>query len=202
MYNDFNYENALEKIKSALYDIYESQEVRIGLENDNNKKNEIVKRYISVKDLASKLIEDIEDLYSNEETDVNEPKITQTYNYETRENQTAKIDDSNVKEDLEREDIHKNLPRFYLDFRNGAKPNFAFVPDSIYIKLKTNGRSLFYDNRFYKQDTIEKKGIIVRKDQFMKLSLSKDRQEGMLREAKQYRIELARKSRQKLQDII
>ena len=57
------------------------------------------------------------------------------------------------------------------------------------------------NNKFYKQDELDTKGIIVRSDQFMKLSLSKKRQEGILMEAKQYRINLATKSREQLEQI-
>ena len=61
------------------------------------------------------------------------------------------------------------LPKFYLDSRNGEKPNFAYVPKTIFTKLKSNSVSKDINNKIYKQDEEEKKGIIVRKDQFMKL---------------------------------
>ena len=75
------------------------------------------------------------------------------------------------------------------------------MPETIFIKLKSNAVSKDINNKIYKQDEEEKKGIIVRKDQFMKLSLSKERQDGVLKEAKIFRIKQAKKSRQQLQNI-
>lgn len=224
MYNNFDYLKAIEKIKSALYDIYESQEVMIGEEVDETSRNHRVERYIETKDLAVKLIEDIESLYLNkniskENKDSEEigPKVVQVTKQDELLQAGNQIEDVGLEKenstdlentkivvsenDISSEDIDKSdLPKFYLDYRNGDKPNFAFVPESIYTKLKANGTLESIDNRIYKQDEEEQRGIIVRSDQFMKLSLSKDRQEGVLKEAKHFRIEQARKSREKLQE--
>lgn len=223
MYINFDYLNAVEKIKSALYDIYESQEVMIGEEQDETLRNKRVEKYIETKDLAIKLIENIESLYLNKNTSKenkdlveNDAKVVQVTkqdellktsnqieNIDLEENE-KEIEDAKIvisEDDISDENIDKSdLPKFYLDYRNGDKPNFAFVPESIYTKLKSNGTLETIDNRIYKQDDLEKRGIIVRADQFMKLSLSKDRQEGVLKEAKYFRIEQARKSRKKLQE--
>lgn len=223
MYINFDYLNAVEKIKSALYDIYESQEVMIGEEQDETLRNKRVEKYIETKDLAIKLIENIESLYLNKNTSKenkdlveNDAKVVQVTkqdellktsnqieNIDLEENE-KEIEDAKIvisEDDISDENIDKtDLPKFYLDYRNGDKPNFAFVPESIYTKLKSNGTLETIDNRIYKQDDLEKRGIIVRADQFMKLSLSKDRQEGVLKEAKYFRIEQARKSRKKLQE--
>ncbi len=224
MYNNFDYLKFVEKIKSALYDIYESQEVMIGEEQDENSRNKRVEKYIETKDLAVKLIENIESLYLDKgvpkeknNVEESEPKIVQVAKQDEllqASNQIENVGDENEetietedvreatsKNDISDENIDKsNLPRFYLDYRNGDKPNFAFVPESIYTKLKANGTLEPKNNIVYKQDSGEKRGIIVRADQFMKLSLSKDRQEGVLKEAKYFRIEQAKKSRQKLQE--
>ena len=47
-------------------------------------------------------------------------------------------------------------------------------------------------------DENKPKGIIVRNDQFMKLALSKRRQEGVLADAKIFRVEQAKASRKKM----
>lgn len=48
-------------------------------------------------------------------------------------------------------------------------------------------------NKLYKKDAENAKGIIVRGDQYMKLALSKHRQEGVLEEAKAYRIDTVKR---------
>ena len=57
------------------------------------------------------------------------------------------------------------------------------------------------DGNIYKKDDLPVKGIIVRNDQYMKLALSKHRQEGVLAEAKNYRIETVKRKRQEQQKI-
>lgn len=108
-------------------------------------------------------------------------------------------------EDVKEESVNK----FYLDDRNGTKPNFAFVPKELYSIIKKNG--IFElnlnakeeindakDDRIHKTDENKPKGIIVRNDQFMKLALSKRRQEGILADAKIFRVEQAKASRKKM----
>lgn len=108
------------------------------------------------------------------------------------------------------EEVKKEtVSKFYLDDRNGTKPNFAFVPKELYSVIKKNG--IFElnsntkeeindvkDDRIHKTDENKPKGIIVRNDQFMKLALSKRRQEGVLADAKIFRIEQAKASRKKM----
>ena len=50
-----------------------------------------------------------------------------------------------------------------------------------------------FNSKIIKEDEEKPRGIIVRSDQYMKLALSKHRQEGVIREAKTYRINEARK---------
>ena len=222
MYNNFNYMDSVCKIKSALYDIYESQEAMIGEEQDENVRNRRVERYIETKDLAVKLLEHIDSLYeknnipknnnndiedSKEKVEIDEPEIIQISKQDELLKENNQIEDVNPSNTVEVDiqdsissDVN-NLSKFYLDPRNGEKPNFAFVPESIFVKLKSNSISEIINNRIYKQDEEEKKGIIVRKNQFMKLSLSKERQDGVLKEAKEFRIKQDKKSRQQLQKI-
>lgn len=108
------------------------------------------------------------------------------------------------------EEVKKEtVSKFYLDDRNGTKPNFAFVPKELYSVIKKNG--IFElnsntkeeindvkDDRIHKTDENKPKGIIVRNDQFMKLALSKRRQEGVLADAKIFRVEQAKASRKKM----
>ena len=51
----------------------------------------------------------------------------------------------------------------------------------------------------YKEDEEKPRGIIVRSDQYMKLALSKHRQEGVLKEAKKFRMEEVQKRRREEQ---
>lgn len=50
---------------------------------------------------------------------------------------------------------------------------------------------------FYKEDDKKVRGIIVRSDQFMKLALSRRRQEGVLEEAKEFRRDEVKRKREK-----
>ena len=68
MYNNFDYMDSVCKIKSALYDIYESQEVMIGEEQNEKARNKRVEKYIETKDLAVKLLEHIDSLYKKIDT--------------------------------------------------------------------------------------------------------------------------------------
>lgn len=120
------------------------------------------------------------------------------------------IDNNMVNEEMETPvevDINDNRNLFYLDDRNGRKPNFAYVPQILLDRIKQNGvRETTMDmssdkdsNKFYKEDKEKPKGIIVRNDQYMKLALSRYRQESVIRDAKMYRIEQAKASRIKLE---
>ena len=253
MYNDFDYEEALNQIKSSLFDIYESQEIIVGSIENDEERNKHVQKYIETKNLAVKLVENITALYSKpimtnkdilkiSEIQQAEPVIIKSVvdngeeiekndtisNQEVIDNNEEKnIEDNDFSEEefdsgqkeveetsledgddtfIVNEDKDKisnkesNYPKFYLDNRNGSKPNFAYVPEKLYLKIKSNAITSFDNNKIYKQDTEKRRGIIVRNDQFMKLSLSRHRQEGVLHEAKEFRIAQAIKSRKKLQE--
>lgn len=163
--------------------------------------------------------EDIpEQTSSNQEDIENDDNSVELTTEETKE-VSNESDDS--QEDIKEEQIEdekqsgneevkkETVSKFYLDDRNGTKPNFAFVPKELYSVIKKNG--IFElnsntkeeindvkDDRIHKTDENKPKGIIVRNDQFMKLALSKRRQEGVLADAKIFRIEQAKASRKKL----
>lgn len=195
MYNNFNYKESINKLKSILFDIYEDQEMIVGSIENEKEKNEHVVKYINVKNEAIDLLNAIEELY--------EGKIMPTPVIINNKQEPGMIENlvkninieqpKIIEEEKEVEEFDPN--KFYLDDRNGNKPNYAYVPESIFNKIRNNNLD---DNKIYKQDENERKGIIVRNDQYMKLSLSRHRQEGVLKEAKEYRIEVARKNREKL----
>ena len=163
--------------------------------------------------------EDIpEQTSSNPEDIENDDNSVELTTEETKE-VSNESDDS--QEDIKEEQIEdekqsgneevkkETVSKLYLDDRNGTKPNFAFVPKELYSVIKKNG--IFElnsntkeeindvkDDRIHKTDENKPKGIIVRNDQFMKLALSKRRQEGVLADAKIFRIEQAKASRKKL----
>ena len=95
-----------------------------------------------------------------------------------------------------------------------GKLHFAYVSEKLFNKIKnyrdpgdnlleadTDLDSSTFDGKIYKKDDLPVKGIIVRNDQYMKLALSKHRQEGVLKEAKNYRVETVRRKRQEQQKI-
>ena len=113
--------------------------------------------------------------------------------------QLKKLGEDKSTEEEFSKDENKDHPvqKYYLA-NSDITPNFAYVPEKILVKLKQKDNKA---NNYYKKDDLQTKGILVRSDQFMKLSLSKKRQEGILREAKEYRIKLATKSREQLEEI-
>lgn len=111
---------------------------------------------------------------------------------------------TSITEEMDLEPTLQEDPKekFYLDDRNGNKPNFAYVPPELFEIIKKNRILVRNKNseigeqpsQLHKMDEEQAKGIIVRTDQFMKLALSRHRQESVLRDAKEFRIEQAKKS--------
>lgn len=268
MYNNYDYKDSISKIKSALFDIYENQEIIVGNIEDEEIRNVHVEKYIDLKNSAIMLIDKIDKLYQEDEYQIDnnkdnqsvdeskeitlekkpeenvqeEPKIISNIEIdseeennidENNEEETEDNIDENDEEEVENTEVsneenpetddeeqteenidvdeekNEDIPKFYLDDRNGNKPNFAYVPENLYQILKNNNKNNNdeeetevenIDNKFYKDSDDKVKGIIVRNDQFMKLSLSCHRQEGVIKEAKEYRIMQAKKSRQKFQE--
>lgn len=151
---------------------------------------------------------------SNTETIENDDNSVELSKEEKQEisNESDDSQEEQIEEEKqsENEEIKEEaISKFYLDDRNGTKPNFAFVPKELYSVIKKNG--IFElnlnakeeindakDDRIHKTDENKPKGIIVRNDQFMKLALSKRRQEGVLADAKIFRVEQAKASRKKM----
>ena len=151
---------------------------------------------------------------SNTETIENDDNSVELPKEEKQEisNESDDSQEEQVEEEKqsENEEVKEEaVSKFYLDDRNGTKPNFAFVPKELYSVIKKNG--IFElnlnakeeindakDDRIHKTDENKPKGIIVRNDQFMKLALSKRRQEGILADAKIFRVEQAKASRKKM----
>ena len=240
MDNNFNLKESLNGIKANLFDIYENQEQIIGSEEDADKRNLRLNNFIEVKDMALMLIEAIESLYTGTDYSIRElknPELPTTTEesqilnlVEMDENDSIKEeenyqDNSSEVEETNKEDVFEedstedndelNQDKYYLncDF---SKVNFAYVPESIYEKIKNHNS--FADEEFeedeeseaedinvetentddlyyHKEDSDKPRGIIVRNDQYMKLALSKHRQESVIKEAKQFRVEEVKKKR-------
>lgn len=120
-------------------------------------------------------------------------------------------EDRNISNKEQIEEISNEDLKYHL-ICDEKKLNFAYVSEDILEKMKSfqrksnvSSQKIFSStvdfNKVYKKDDLVAKGIIVRNDQYMKLALSKHRQEGILEEAKVYRIEEVRKKRQEQQKI-
>lgn len=208
----------------AIHYLYEEKE-----EQNSIVKNKLENPKIPIEMEESKILdmvensntEDIEeeDGDSNIPSDFYEEEIAQEdieENSEKTENEIS-LDGS---EDLENEEeissTEENLnqlKKYYLDC-DIKDVNFAYVPQSLYEKIKNfHSASLYeesieYDSstqeeteniRYVKQDNEKARGIIVRSDQYMKLALSKHRQEGVLKEARKYRMEEVKRKRKEEQ---
>ena len=226
MRNRFDYKEAINNIKASLFDIYEDQERLIGIEEDEEQKNIRISNFIDLKNNAVSFIDKIESLCNNNYS-INEENNIEYKDDNEIENSINNMENENIsnpeiveehpieEEGIQEESIEHNnseeqsIPKYYLncDF---DKVNFAYVPISIYEKIKNHKNESendefneeeqpqeveepveekIIDNHFYKQDLEKTKGIIVRSDQYMKLALSRHRQAGVLEEAKEYRKE-------------
>lgn len=271
MSNMFDYRKSLDGIKANLFDIYENQEQAIGLEENDNIRNQRLNKFIQVKDLALMLIDSIDDLYASDNLDDNyqmkklsNPKIPEVEEeskiLDLVEEGSQNIDTKGIKNS---EDIHTNdesnlddtslegetqadknneassLDKYYLDC-DESRVNFAYVPQKLFEKIKSNGNlskkqgeyqadleetesgadadfnesdissekdnislddKLKEESKYAKIDEEKPRGIIVRSDQYMKLALSRHRQEGVLKEARSYRINEVKRKRMENQKI-
>lgn len=229
-----NVVNEQEQTKNAENVDSEPKLVEINLDS---KTDELLKESDNTKSVDEIPVEEIDKEATNDEpntnidTDTFEEDTTEqtSSNTETIENDDNSVElskeekqeisnesDDSQEEQIEEEKQSENeevkeeaISKFYLDDRNGTKPNFAFVPKELYSVIKKNG--IFElnlnakeeindakDDRIHKTDENKPKGIIVRNDQFMKLALSKRRQEGVLADAKIFRVEQAKASRKKM----
>lgn len=222
MRNRFDYKESINNIKANLFDIYEDQERLIGLEESEEQKGIMINTFIELKNTSAIFIDKLESLYGDAYFKDTEDNITYDENNDVdNDNNNSSspeiIEEHPIEEEsIQEENIEHNnnenqqLPKYYLncDF---DKVNFAYVPMSIYEKIKNYKNEddtdefneeeqeenieqepveeKIVDNHFYKQDLEKVKGIIVRSDQYMKLALSRHRQAGVLEEAKEYRKE-------------
>ena len=121
--------------------------------------------------------------------------------------------DSDSDSEISFDNAEDNSNRYYL-LCDEDKLHFAYVSEKLFNKIKSYHVSDTEpleedtvsdvdtsDGNIYKKDDLPVKGIIVRNDQYMKLALSKHRQEGVLKEAKNYRIETVKRKRQEQQKI-
>ncbi len=277
MSNMFDYRKSLNGIKANLFDIYENQEQIIGLEENENIRNQRLNKFVQIKDLALMLIDSIEDLYVSDNLDDNyqmqklsNPKIpeveeeskildlveegrknTDTNGIKTSEDIHTNDEDTPKDTDLENEVLNDvvdegvNLDKYYLNC-DESRVNFAYVPPKLFEKIKLNGNlskkkeenkvdleevesdaeddsfnendvsieesdtensetsiesKTKEDGKYIKIDEEKPRGIIVRSDQYMKLALSRHRQEGVLKEARLYRINEVKRKRRENQKI-
>lgn len=255
MNSRFNYIEALNGIKAGLFDIYEDQEQEIGLEEDEEKRNTRLNKFIEVKNVALMLIEGIEYLYEDDTLKVADhildeklenPDISEevekskilnlvedfeknSIKEEEKVDNSKEVESDFVDNELEEnenvsfiepqeenfdfeEEIEDNsnvldktdLKKYYLtcDMKD---VNFAYVSQGLYERIKESGNLSFEqiqndefdeenkDLNIYKIDEEKVRGIIVRSDQYMKLALSRHRQESVLEEAREFRIQEAKK---------
>lgn len=212
----------LEKIQ-GLYqfsiDMEESDEEKIPSELSSNvpsdQDEEVVEEEVTSTDITEE--QEVED---GEVQVEEEPSLD--FSLDDQNNEAQSIELSDDEEEIESD------KKFHL-LCNEKDLNFAYVPENLLEKLKKYkdeeddisfdedssleddesfedqeefDSSLDTDNsKVYKKDKLPAKGIIVRNDQYMKLALSKHRQEGVLEEAKQYRIDTIKKKRQEEQKI-
>lgn len=121
--------------------------------------------------------------------------------------------DNDSDSEISFDNAEDNSNKYYL-LCDEDKLHFAYVSEKLFNKIKSYHVSDTEpleedtvsdvdtsDGSIYKKDDLPVKGIIVRNDQYMKLALSKHRQEGVLKEAKNYRIETVKRKRQEQQKI-
>lgn len=156
--------------------------------------------------------EKLSDLEENDSTeDVDSDNSDINFDDEAVEKTTTDDQESDEADTSDLEEANSN--KYYLLCDEG-KLHFAYVSEKLFNKIKnyrdpgdnlleadTDLDSSTFDGKIYKKDDLPVKGIIVRNDQYMKLALSKHRQEGVLKEAKNYRVETVRRKRQEQQKI-
>lgn len=217
MNKNFNYQSSLNLIKASLFDIYENQEQEIGTITDNKEREKHLKDFINLKNIAIMLIEGIEYLYEDKE----EPTLQNTNNNSNSfglkryylECSEKELNFAYVSRQLL--DRLKNYSTNQnLNFESPIIENEPIEEKQEQIQEQSNNNIDLEianeeittddiekdDNIFYKEDDKRVRGIIVRSDQFMKLALSRNRQEGVLEEAKEFRKnEVIRKRREEQQ---
>lgn len=226
MIKDFNYKKSINDIKASLFDIYEDQEQVIGLIEDSKVREKQLKYFIDVKNMALMLIEGIESLYEDEESLEKESPEKDIIKNDISVNNSNEVEKKEQNKDLKKyylDSDEENLNFAYVPLNLYEKlknhkeeleveNNSSFdevdntSDDEFNNDLEENDlkeeidEEIIKDNKLYKDDTNKTKGIIVRNDQYMKLALSKHRQEEVIKEAKDYRVEVVKEKRKKDQE--
>lgn len=208
MDKNFNYKASLNLIKASLFDIYENQEQEIGTITDNKEREKHLKDFINLKNIAIMLIEGIEYLYDSEEEilkdtkkssnnmikyylecnekDLNFAYVSRQLMEKLKNHSTTKLEnEESILSEVALDNKEKSDEDFDLELTNEE-----ITTDDIEID----------DGTYYKEDDNKVRGIIVRSDQFMKLALSRNRQEGVLKEAKEFRKEEVIRKRREEQE--
>jgi len=156
---------------------------------------------------------DEDNIQTNDEVETpDESSLDDSSDDQGRENSdTEESEDSDSEISFDNGEDNSN--KYYL-LCDEDKLHFAYVSEKLFNKIKSHHVSDTEpleedtvsdvdnsDGNIYKKDDLPVKGIIVRNDQYMKLALSKHRQEGVLKEAKNYRIETVKRKRQEQQKI-
>ena len=171
--------------------------------------------------------EEINDQVTNDEADEDNTQTddeTETSDESSLDEDTEEVEEKSDLEESEDSDndsdseisfdnAEDNSNKYYL-LCDEDKLHFAYVSEKLFNKLKSHHVSDTEpleedtvsdvdtsDGNIYKKDDLPVKGIIVRNDQYMKLALSKHRQEGVLKEARDYRVETVKRKRQEQQKI-
>lgn len=204
------------KEESKILDMVENSNTE-NIEEDSNISSDFNEEEISQEDVDENYEEDEEITFENQEDE----KISE--NSDEQEENDENTDDIDNQEEINYDEENSvQLKKYYLDC-DIKDVNFAYVPQSLYEKIKNfsptslseegieDDNSMTEENdemeseeeaentRYIKQDSEKPRGIIVRSDQYMKLALSKHRQEGVLQEARKYRVEEVKRRRKEEQ---
>lgn len=221
----FDYQTSLRLIKSGLFDIYENQEKILGTIEDEKLRNQHLDDFINLKNIALMLIEGIEYLYEEDEQnsidekelevesskkekeiqnkyylDCEEEKLPFAYVpeqlFQKLKNHQSIIKelDENVVEEIDQEEAIPDNESENETKEEESTPFDFPVEEEQEIEIKSE--ELADQGYFYKEDDKKVRGIIVRSDQFMKLALSRRRQEGVLEEAKEFRRDEVKRKRE------
>lgn len=195
-------------------------------EHDVNNNEEVNNQDVENNTLEDDQVSSDEEESNQDNNDIDEDNIQSNDEVETSDE--SSLDDSSDDQGRENSDTEEsedsdseisfdngedNSNKYYL-LCDEDKLHFAYVSEKLFNKIKSHHVSDnepleedtvsdvdTSDGNIYKKDDLPVKGIIVRNDQYMKLALSKHRQEGVLKEAKNYRIETVKRKRQEQQKI-
>lgn len=224
MEKKFDYQTSLHLIKSGLFDIYENQEKILGTIENEKIRNSHLEDFINLKNIALMLVEGIEYLYGNTEEqniidkkeveiksskiekelqdkyylDCEEEKLPFAYVPEQlflklKNHQSILTEiDENMMEEIKKEEVP-----ITNELEEEVDESISFdLPVEVEQEVAIETKELEDNGYFYKEDEKKVRGIIVRSDQFMKLALSRRRQEGVLEEAKEFRKDEVKRKRE------